>query len=45
MKKAAYFLLCIMFVLSCSESRDLSDFSSDLPIASSLPMLCSRHRG
>lgn len=29
MKKAAYFLLCIMFVLSCSGSRDLSDFSSD----------------
>lgn len=29
MKKAAYFLLGIMFVLSCSESRDLSQFSSD----------------
>lgn len=29
MKKAAYFLLTLMLVLSCSEGRDLSDFSSD----------------
>jgi hypothetical protein len=28
MKKAAYFLLALMIVLSCSESRDLTQFSS-----------------